>query len=515
MDRKTFGTAQGTLTRITLPRKANMWRLLYIVFDQRVVRHVVHLKPRGSRTASPLGSNGEHLSAGTRTMGVLPIEISLWATFRIGCRFLILTAVYLLWVFSSASGICYALTGSLAMALWALVFVGRLFVCSLISVISCFWDMIIWVDKSVDHVFPWLMQTSSFLISPFTEFQERMNAREREWRNLNCIQRKRSNPRPNFNRPCGHRRATPLFRDQAHEFVHHLYLPEERDDLVRHMHDPRHFNHLKKIGAGAFGSIYLVEHRITGKTMAMKTLLRRENSCEEIGLEIRALIRLQGKAWYPKLLSTFMDPMNFYILMPFYAHGDLYSVMNSCGGCLSRELAKFYLAELIVAVQSLHKAGILHRDIKPDNILFDNREHLIVADFGVAHVFITDDEDIPDEYPLWAKTKTLDNVGFPLLTHSIDNPHTIKGVAGTPFYAAPEVLAGQEYSYGVDYYSLAIVYHEMTGYVPIQCGSCEEGESEPTICLHLGRKDVHLQPTSVSDYGFLCQVGGHSDYLDF
>lgn len=71
-----------------------------------------------------------------------------------------------------------------------------------------------------------------------------------------------------------------------------------------------------------------------------------------------------------------------------------------------------------------------------------------------------------DEYPLWDEMKVLNDDGFPLLAPSIDNPHTIKGVAGTPFYAAPEVLDGQEYSYGVDYYSLAIVYHEMvTGYV--------------------------------------------------
>lgn len=111
----------------------------------------------------------------------------------------------------------------------------------------------------------------------------------------------------------------------------------------------------------------------------------------------------------------------------------------------------------------------MHRDLKPENILFDDEGHVVIADFGVAQVFVADEEDeafMEDEFPLWEERKQRGGDGFPLLTPSIDNPHTIKGIAGTPFYAAPEVLAGREYSYGIDYYSMAIVYHEMvTGYV--------------------------------------------------
>ena len=112
--------------------------------------------------------------------------------------------------------------------------------------------------------------------------------------------------------------------------------------------------------------------------------------------------------------------------------------------------------------------GIIHRDLKPDNLLILGDGHLIVADFGVTHVFPPEEEEDPfmeHEYPLWVEKRNMGGDHFPLLTPSVDNPHMITDIAGTLFYAAPEVVKGYPYSYGVDFYSMAMLYHEMvTGY---------------------------------------------------
>lgn len=141
-------------------------------------------------------------------------------------------------------------------------------------------------------------------------------ARIRQWqeRHTFSITRKKVNSPAKFRRPYGKHSRTPLFRRDVYKKLTYKFLPEE-PNKSRHMSNPLYFNQVKKVGAGAFGSVYQIENRITGRMMAMKSLVRTNTTDDDFDMEIRALARLQGDVWYPKLSSTFMDVKHFYILM--------------------------------------------------------------------------------------------------------------------------------------------------------------------------------------------------------
>ena len=123
-----------------------------------------------------------------------------------------------------------------------------------------------------------------------------------------------------------------------------------------------------------------------------------------------------------------------------------------------------------MAIQSLHKQGIIHRDIKPDNIFLDEGGHLILGDLGLAEdigTFGGTDAEM-EKFPIWQDAKIQGGEDFPLLWADAANPLGTKGIAGTYWYTAPEVFRNERYSFGVDYYSVGIIYYQLvTGKVGI------------------------------------------------
>lgn len=103
--------------------------------------------------------------------------------------------------------------------------------------------------------------------------------------------------------------------------------------------------------------------------------------------------------------------------------------------------AKFYTAEIILALDYLHKAGIVYRDVKPENILIDAEGHIKLTDFGLSKEGLN------------------------------DNNHMTESFCGTTEYLAPEIIKDKQYSYSVDWYSLGLVLFEMlTGMNPFKTG---------------------------------------------
>jgi len=162
-------------------------------------------------------------------------------------------------------------------------------------------------------------------MSIFQRLHTQWERRQWERRTRESIIRKQLSKPVVHKRPSPQHSTTPLFRRGVNHDIYALFLPEElpTEEVtktispipIRHMYDPRTFNHVRKIGSGTFGSVIQVEHRITGKMMALKRLTMERNSCDVVYLEVRALLRMRRSQWYPKVLSTFMDRANFYIFM--------------------------------------------------------------------------------------------------------------------------------------------------------------------------------------------------------
>lgn len=94
--------------------------------------------------------------------------------------------------------------------------------------------------------------------------------------------------------------------------------------------------------------------------------------------------------WITSLHYAFQDNSNLYLIMDYYPGGDLMTLISKFDEQLPEHMARFYIAEMIVAIESLHQLRYVHRDIKPDNILLDRHGHIKLADFGSCLKMMSD-----------------------------------------------------------------------------------------------------------------------------
>lgn len=145
------------------------------------------------------------------------------------------------------------------------------------------------------------------------------------------------------------------------------------------------FEFIKLIGKGAFGEVSLVRLKANKRVYAMKMLnkfemIKRQESA--FFWEEREIMASANSEWIVQLHFAFQDAKYLYMVMDFMAGGDLVNIIENYE--ITEVIAKFYLAEVTLAVDTIHTLGFVHRDIKPDNMLVDSRGHLKLADFGTC-----------------------------------------------------------------------------------------------------------------------------------
>ncbi|KAF8076149.1 kinase-like domain-containing protein [Lyophyllum atratum] len=197
---------------------------------------------------------------------------------------------------------------------------------------------------------------------------------------------------------------------------------------------PRDFEFLKLIGRGTFGKVFQVRKRDTKRIYAMKVLSKKEIVAKKevahtIG-ERKILQRSLDSPFLVGLKFSFQTDSDLYLVTDFKSGGELFWHLQR-ETRFSEERARFYIAELVLALEHLHKFDIVYRDLKPENILLDATGHVALCDFGLSKADLRSDE----------------------LTTTF---------CGTTEYLAPEILLSEQgYSKIVDFWSLGVLLFEM------------------------------------------------------
>lgn len=157
------------------------------------------------------------------------------------------------------------------------------------------------------------------------------------------------------------------------------------------------FEMITVIGKGAFGEVILVRHRTNGNYYAMKKLRKadmlRKEQINHAWSERHVLVAADHP-FVCKLCYSFQSKDFLYLVMEFLPGGDLMTLLIE-RDTLSEEESKFYIAEMIVAIDTIHRLGFIHRDVKPDNLLIDRDGHLKLSDFGLCKSFNVDIDALP------------------------------------------------------------------------------------------------------------------------
>lgn len=226
---------------------------------------------------------------------------------------------------------------------------------------------------------------------------------------------------------------------RQHSTVHQNFVREHFDDVI--CGDVYEVHGAVKLGTGSYGSVYLASHRVTGDERAVKVM----NVDKVTSYYLRKLhteISILRSVDHPnivKLQDVFFGRRSVYLVTDLCRGGELFELLNngkSQGFVFREDRASRLMKDMISAVHYLHSRGIVHRDLKLENFLFESKtisSPLVLIDFGLSRFFDVDER----------------------LNHRV----------GSCYYTAPEVLTGT-YDYRCDNWSLGVLCYMLLSGVP-------------------------------------------------
>lgn len=204
------------------------------------------------------------------------------------------------------------------------------------------------------------------------------------------------------------------------------------------------YHRIEKIGEGTYGVVYKAKHKVTGEIVALKKirLEAEDEGVPSTAIREISLLKEVKHANIVSLKDVVHQEGKLYLVFE-YLDQDLKRYLDATKGKITKLLVKSYLYQILSGIAWCHAHRVLHRDLKPQNLLIDKHGSIKLADFGLARAF-----------------------GVPVRTYT----HEVV----TLWYRAPEILlGGREYACPVDIWSVGCIFAEMLAKAPLFPGDCE------------------------------------------
>jgi serine/threonine protein kinase len=272
---------------------------------------------------------------------------------------------------------------------------------------------------------------------------------------------------------------------------------------------------LKAVSHGAYGKVCLARKKQTRDLFAIKIMdkkkMEEKGVIEEV-INERNILNKVNNNYIVRGVYTFQTAKFLYLVMEYMKGGDFAGLLENIGA-FEEDTARMYLAQIVVAIEYLHKTKIIHRDLKPDNILIDSDGFIKLTDFGLSEInlnhikdqyekvatknvnplLVLDSSDSDDDAPMDLNmvllgqdsiqkrekaftnkiklTQDLENIKNKNISSNTEQ----KKILGTPDYIAPEVIQGKGVTNGVDWWAVGVIAFEfMTGNLPFNDDSPEK-----------------------------------------
>ncbi|NWS57500.1 NUAK2 kinase, partial [Chunga burmeisteri] len=243
----------------------------------------------------------------------------------------------------------------------------------------------------------------------------------------------------------------PLMRKQAVKRHHHKHNLKHR------------YEFLETLGKGTYGKVKKARER-SGKLVAIKSIRKDKIKDEQDLVHIRREIEIMSSLNHPHIIAVhevFENSSKIVIVMEYASKGDLYDYISERQRLTEQE-ARHFFRQVVSAVYYCHKNGIVHRDLKLENILLDTNGNIKIADFGLSNVYQHD--------------------------------KLLQTYCGSPLYASPEIINGRPYKGPeVDSWSLGVLLYILVhGTMPF------DGHDYKTLVKQITSGD-YREPTKLSD----------------